>query len=188
MPQDGETFKADFIRDAEDFVDEIAFGGVKLSRLLYRMANYYLLEPERIHCATWCGRQLMLPISQTKFVYLYDLKDCGDDFYFDNVTAYVRKVMADIEQLSFDETLKREIRLTAELIELGSEICKVKMHPEASASKAQELADRIVRLLPEYKALWDLRNYEKGIERSYNQFVSRVKELRALAGADPAAL
>ena len=180
-PQDGETFKAGFIRDAEDFVDEYAFGGVKLSRLLYRMANYYLLEPERVHCATWCARELMMPLSQTKYAYLFDLKDCGDDFYFDNVTEYVRRVMADIEKLDFDETYKREIRLTAELIELGSEICKVKLHPEASAPAARELADRLDRLLPEYKALWDLRNYEKGIERSYSHFASRARELRALA-------
>lgn len=181
VPQDGETFKADFIRDAEDFVDEYAFGGVKLSRLLYRMANYYLLEPERIHCSTWCARELMMPLSQTKYAYLFDLKDCGDDFYFDNVTEYVRRVMADIEKLDFDETFKREIRLTAELIELGSEICKVKLHPEASAPVARSLADRMERIIPEYKALWDLRNYEKGIERSYNHFASRAKELRTLA-------
>ena len=187
-PQDGETFKADFIRDAESFVDDFAFGGVRLSRLLYRMANYYLLEPERIHCSTWCAREMMLPVSQTKYAYLFDLKDCGDDFYFDNVTEYVRRVMTDTEKLDFDETYKREIRLTAELIELGSGICKVKLHPEASASEAQELANRLIRLLPEYRDLWNLRNYEKGIERSYNHFASRAKELRALAESDPAIL
>ena len=185
VPQDGETFKADYIRDAESFVDEYAFGGVRLSRLLYRMANYYLLEPERIHCSTWCARELMMPIQETKYAYLFDLKDCGDDFYFDNVTEYVRRVMADIEKLDFDETWKREIRMTAQLIEIGSEICKVKLHPEASASEAQELANRLIRLLPEYRALWLLRNYEKGMERSYNHFVNRAKELRALAEADP---
>ncbi len=185
VPQDGETFKADFIRDAESFVDDCAFGGVRLSRLLYRMANYYLLEPERIHCSTWCARELMMPIQETKYAYLFDLKDCGDDFYFDNVTEYVRRVMADIEKLDFDETWKREIRMTAQLIEIGSEICKVKLHPEASASAAQELANRLIRLLPEYRALWLLRNYEKGIERSYNHFVNRARELRALAEADP---
>ena len=36
-PQDGESFKADFIRNAEAFVDGFAFGGARLSRLLYRM-------------------------------------------------------------------------------------------------------------------------------------------------------
>ncbi len=180
-PQDGETFKADFIREAEDFTDDHAFGGVKLSRLLYRMANYYLLEPERIHCATFCARELMMPLNQTKYVWLFDLKDRGDDFFFDNVTEYVRRVMADIEKLDFDETFKREIRVTAELIRAGAELCKVKLHPEASASGAGELADRLERVLPEYRALWNLRNYEKGIERSWNHFTARVQELRDLA-------
>ena len=90
---------------------------------------------------------------------------------------------------SFSQAIRIPLdRLTAEMIELGSELCKVKLHPRESAPKAQELADRMIRLLPEYRALWNLRNYEKGIERSYNHFVSRAKELRALAEADPAAL
>ena len=181
-PQDGETFKADFIRNAETFVDEYFFGGVKLSRLLYRMANYYLLEPERVHVCTMCAKELTLPISQTRYAHLFDLKDSGDDFYFDNVTAYVRRVMADIEKLSFDETYKQEIRLTAQLIELGSEICKVKLHPQASADQAQLLADQIDRILPEFTELWLLRNYERGVERFAGYLSDRRDELRALKG------
>ena len=182
-PQDGETFKADFIRAAEDFTDEYAFGGVKLSRLLYRMANYYLLEPERVHVCTMSAKEINLPLNETRYAHLFDLKDSGDDFYFDNVTAYVRRVMADIEKLSFDETVKREIRLTAELIEVGSELCKVKLHPRESADKAQMLADRIDSLLPEFRELWLIRNYEKGIERFWGYLVSRRDELRALKKA-----
>ena len=182
-PQDGETFKADFIRAAEDFTDEYAFGGVKLSRLLYRMANYYLLEPERVHVCTMCAKEINLPLTETRYAHLFDLKDSGDDFYFDNVTAYVRRVMADIEKLSFDETVKREIRLTAKLIEVGSELCKVKLHPRESVGEAQALADRIDGLLPEFRELWLIRNYEKGIERFWGYLVSRRDELRALKKA-----
>ena len=179
-PQDGESFKADFIRNAEAFVDGYAFGGVGLSRLLYRMANYYLLEPERVHVCTMCAKELFLPISETRYAHLFDMKDSGDDFYFDNVTAYVERVMADIEKLCFDETIKREIRLTARLIVLGSEVCKVKLHPSESAEKAKELADMIDELLPEYVALWNMRNYEKGVERFSAQLAARRDELRAL--------
>ncbi|MDO5326939.1 MAG: family 20 glycosylhydrolase [Clostridia bacterium] len=179
-PQDGESFKADFIRNAEIFVNEYFFGGVKLSRLLYRMANYYLLEPERVHVCTMCAKELTLPINQTRYAHLFDIKDSGDDFYFDNVTAYVRKVMADIEKLDFDETYKREIRLTAQLIELGSEICKVKLHPQASAAQAQALADQIDRILPEFTQLWLARNYERGVERFAGYLADRRDELRAL--------
>ena len=180
-PQDGESFKADFIRNAETFVDEYFFGGVKLSRLLYRMANYYLLEPERVHVCTMCAKELTLPISQTRYAHLFDIKDSGDDFYFDNVTAYVRKVMADIEKLDFDETYKREIRLTAQLIELGSEICKVKLHPQDSVNAAPALADKIDRILPEFTELWIMRNYERGVEKFAGCLTDRRDELRALA-------
>ncbi len=180
-PQDGETFKADFIRNAETFVDEFAFGGAHLSRLLYRMANYYLLEPERVHVCTMCAKELTLPLNTTRYAHLFDLKDSGDDFYFDNVTDYVRRVAADIERLSFDELFKREIRLTAQLIELGSEVCKVKLHPIESACGAGALADMIDRILPEFTDLWRRRNYEKGIERFSGCLLARRDELRALA-------
>ena len=181
-PQDGESFKADFIRGAEDFVDEFVFDGAKVARLMYRMANYYLLEPERVHVCTMSAKQLTLPISETKYAHLFDIKDSGDDFYFDNVTAYVRKVMADIEKVEFDERLKREIRVTAWLIELGSEICKVKLHPQESVGEVDRLVALIDRILPEYEELWTYRNYEMGMERSYGYFTARRAELLALKG------
>lgn len=180
-PQDGESFKAEFIRNAEIFVDQHFFGGVPLSRLMYRMANYYLLEPERVHVCTMSAKQLIVPLNETRFAHIFDLKDSGDDFYFNNVTDYVRRVMADIEKLTFDDWFKREIRLTARLIVLGSEFCKVKLHPQASLREAAELAGWIDELLPEYIEIWNHRNYEMGIERFVNHLKARRDELRALA-------
>ena len=179
-PQDGESFKAEFIRGAEAFTDDFAFGGAGLSRLLYRMANYYLLEPERVHVCTMCAKELILPVSETRYAHLFDMKDSGDDFYFDNVTAYVRRIIADIKKLPLDDLILREICLTAELIELGSELCKVKLHPMDSVREAHELADRIDRILPEYEEIWCIRNYPKGAERFADQLRARQKELRAL--------
>ena len=179
-PQDGESFKADFIRAAEAFVDDYMFGGAHLSRLLYRMANYYLLEPERVHVCTMCAKELTLPIDTTRYAHLFDLKDSGDDFYFDNVTSYVRRVMDDIERLAFDETVKDEIRLTAKLIELGSEICKVKLHPEQSSDAAHELADTIDGIVAEYRRLWLIRNYESGVEKFADHLIARRDEMRKL--------
>ena len=179
-PQDGESFKADFIRNAETFVDEEVFGGAKVSRLMYRMANYYLLEPERVHVCTMCAKQLTMPISQTKYAHLFDLKDSGDDFYFDNVTDYVRRVMADLEKVDFDGQMKREVRWTAWMIELGSEICKVKLHPEQSVDKVDELVALLDKCMDEYKSLWMYRNYEKGIEKFLAHMENRRAELLAL--------
>ena len=179
-PQDGESFKAEFIRSAETFVDEFFFGGTKVSRLMYRMANYYLLEPERVHVCTMSAKQLILPVHVTRYAHLFDMKDSGDDFYFDNVTDYVRRVMADIEKLDFDPLFKREIHLTAQLIELGSELCKVKLHPFQSVREAHALADMIDRILPEYIEIWNIRNYEMGVERFVGHLKARRDELRAL--------
>lgn len=178
--QDGESFKAEFIRASEDFSDEYFFGGAKVSRLMYRMANYYLLEPERVHVCTMSAKQLTLPLNETKYAHLFDMKDSGDDFYFDNVTDYVRRVMADIEKLDFDDRLKREIRVTAWMIELGSEICKVKLHPQDSVDKVDELVALIDRILPEYIEIWNFRNFEMGIARSQGYLMSRREELLAL--------
>jgi len=178
--QDGESFKAEFIRAAEDFTDDYFFGGAKVSRLMYRMANYYLLEPERLHVCTMSAKQLTLPLNETRYAHLFDMKDSGDDFYFDNVTEYVRKVMADIEKVHFDERLKREIRVTAWMIELGSEVCKVKLHPQESVDKVDELVALIDKILPEYIELWNYRNFEMGIARSQGYLTSRREELLAL--------
>jgi hypothetical protein len=119
-------------------------------------------------------------MNETRYAHLFDMKDSGDDFYFDNVTEYVRKVMADIEKVDFDERLKREIRVTAWMIELGSEVCKVKLHPQESVDKVDELVALIDKILPEYIELWNYRNFEMGIGRSQGYLTSRREELLAL--------
>jgi len=75
---------------------------------------------------------------------------------------------------------KREIRVTAWLVELGSEICKVKLHPEASVGKVDELVALIDKILPEYIDIWNIRNYEMGIARFRDQLYARREELLAL--------
>ena len=178
--QDGESFKAEFIRASEDFVDEYAFEGKKVSRLMYRMANYYLLEPERVHVCTMCAKQLSMPMNVTKYAHLFDLKDSGDDFYFDNVTDYVSRVMADIEKIDFDERMKREVRFTALLIELGSEVCKVKLNPEITKEKADALVKMLDLAIDEYEELWNYRNYAKGIEKFMVHLKGRKEEILKL--------
>ena len=178
--QDGESFKAEFIRGAEAFVDEEMFGGAKVSNLLYRMCNYYLLEPERVHVCTMSAKHLTLPISETKYAHLFDLKDSYDDFYFDNVIDYVRRVLADIETVEFDERMKREIRINSQMVILGSEICKIKLNPAPTAEKVDELVAMIDAIRAEYVELWNFRNYEKGIEKFLTHIDSRRAELLAL--------
>ena len=162
--QDGETFKADFIRAAEDYVNSAVFNGVPVSRLLYRLANYYLLEPERVHVGTMCGELFTRPFEETGYFRFFDLKDCGDDFYFDNVTAYVRKVLADVEKLDFDPQLKAEIFLNSKMVILSSELAKVRMGSPTTEAQRQAILSLMDEIGQEFPILWDKRNYPKGKE------------------------
>ena len=178
--QDGETFKADFIRNSEKYVDEEIFGGVPVSRLLYRMGNYYLLEPERVHVGTMCGELFRLPLNESRYAYFYDIKECGDEFYFNNVTEYVNKVLSDIKKLDFDEHLKSEIILNSEMVILSSELCKIRMGYKFSNEKLDELIVLSDRLAKEFYELWIRRNFEKGVEIFKSQIETRKNELVAL--------
>ena len=178
--QDGETFKADFIRNSEKYVDDEIFGGVPVSRLLYRMGNYYLLEPERVHVGTMCGELFRLPLNESRYAYFYDIKECGDEFYFNNVTEYVNKVLSDIKKLDFDEQLKSEIILNSEMVILSSELCKIRMGYKFSNEKLDELIVLSDRLAKEFYELWIRRNFEKGVEIFKSQIETRKNELVAL--------
>ncbi len=180
IEQDGEKFKAEFIKNSEKYVDDVLFGGKRVSNLLYRMGNYYLLEPERVHCCTMCGGIFKRPLSETNFNGLFDLKDSGDAFYFDNVTEYVKKVLADIEKVEFDERLKREIIINSKMVILSSELCKVRIGCPISDEKKAELVSLIDWMADEYRELWCFRNFEKGIEDFENQLAGRKAELLAL--------
>lgn len=177
VEQDGETFKADFIRAAEDFVDENVFAGAKVARLMYRMGNYYLLEPERVHVGTMSAQLMLPPLPQTKYAHLYDLKDSGDEFYFNNVIEYVRKVLADIKNVEFDEQLKREIVLNSNMVILGAALCKIRIGNKLPKDEIRELIALIDWILPEYHELWCKRNYEKGVELYEKVLSARRAEL-----------
>ena len=177
VKQDGETFKADFIRNAESYVDAEVFGGIPVSRLMYRLSNYYLLEPERVHCGTMCGELFTRPFPETGYFWFFDLKNCGDDFYFDNVTSYVRKVLSDVERLDFDTQLKAEIVLNAKMVILSSELCKIRTGSPLTGTHLQELLTLIAEIEAEFPVLWDKRNYPKGKEIFLDQLAGHKEAL-----------
>ncbi len=162
--QDGETFKADYIRGAKSFVDFFVFGGEKVSEQLYRISNYYLLEPERIHLGSMCGEVLQYPITKKGYHIFFDLDECGDDFYFDNVVSYLERILSDIEKLKMDERYKREIVINSKMAILSAELCKVRKNEVIDKKIAKKLLRLIDWMIPEYKELWCFRNYEKGVE------------------------
>lgn len=178
--QNGETFKAEFIHAAEKFMDFYVFGCAGLSRLLYRMANYYLLEPERIHVGTMCGEIFFQPLNETEHAPYFDLKVCGDDFYFDNVIEYVGKILKDIEAMPICDKLKRQIAVNAKMVILSCEHCKIRMSQTASAGKKAELAALSDWIAAEFKALWLMDNYEKGVQNFVGVLEARKNELLAM--------
>ena len=178
--QDGESFKADFIRNAESYADEVVFGRRGVAELMYRMANYYFLEPERVHSGTMCGESFKMPINETCFGNIFELRDRGDKFYFENVTWYVKRVLADFEKMDFDEYLKREIIVNSKSIILASEICKVRLGEIPSNEEIDDLVNLADEIRKEFIILWNRRNFEKGIEDFLSQIDGRRAELIAL--------
>lgn len=177
--QNGEDFKTDYIRAANKFMDNYWFGGKEVSEYLYRLANYYLLEPERIHVGTICGESFGEPLDVTGNIF-FDLKRNGYDFYFDNLIEYVEKIMKDIETIDFDARLKKEILLGAKQVIVSAELCKIRRKQEVSVDKCKEISALIDEVRAEFMDCWRDRNFEKGIEIYSDKLLLRKAEMEAL--------
>ncbi len=180
--QDGESFKYEFIKAAETYVDEVLFGGEGVSELLYRFSNYYLLEPERVHVGTMCGESLQLPLSQTKYVHLFDLKNRGDRFYFDNVIDYVKRVLADFERVEIDPHFKREITVNARMVIFSAELCNIRLGHVPPRDAIKALIAEAEWIEQEFVCLWNRTNFAHGTEEFLSQLRPRREELIALLG------
>lgn len=175
--QNGGMLKPDFIRNSEKYIDTYVFGGANVSRWLYKMQQYYLLEPERLHSSTMCGFIIRKPLSETAIEHFFDLKECGDDFYFENVIAYMKKAMAGLDAVEFDENWKRQAMVNCNMVILSAELCFIRMHQTATNEKIDELVQMIDDISMEYATLWDMENYPKGKEHFLDQLADRRKEL-----------
>lgn len=178
--QNGENFKYEFIHGAEEYVDEMFFGGAEVSKLMYRMSNYYLLEPERVHLGSMCGLLFKKPLSEANYAGFCNLKPTGDIFYFDNVSNYVKSIIKDIEKVDFDMQLKREILLNSRMVILSSETCKLRLGYKLSDEALNELIEEIDFISREYYDLWCKRNYEKGVEDFLEQLKLKRNEILEL--------
>lgn len=174
--QNGEDFKTDYIRAANKFMDDYWFGGVEVSEHLYRLSNYYLLEPERVHVGTICGEIFGAPLDVTGNTY-FELKRNGYDFYFDNLIEYVKKIMKDVETLDFDARLKKEILLGAKQVLVSAELCKVRRDQAITSDKCKEVSALIDEVYAEFTDCWRARNFEKGIEIYAGKLLERKAEM-----------
>ena len=117
------------------------------------------------------------PLSETAVEPFFDLKECGDDFYFENVTAYVQKCIDAVEKIDFDEIWKRQVILNAKMVILSSDLCIIRMHQTAENAEIERLVNLIDEIYDEYTYLWDLENYPEGKDHFLSQLRDRRKEL-----------
>lgn len=172
--------KADFIKNAKKFIDKKYFGGKNVSEYIYRLGQYYLLEPERIPGFAMSMRLIDKPLTETAIYGDFDLLECGDDFYFDNVLDYVRKIIADVEKIDFDENFKRQILVNSKHVIIGAETSKIRYNRVATTEKIDELINLIDENLKEYEILWERENFSKGKEDFMNMLIGRRKDLIAM--------
>ena len=125
---------------------------------------------------TMCSFTLTIPMDEVECE-TFNIKECGDDFYFDNVISYVGSVCRDIEKAKANENLKAEVLCNAEMILLGAELCKIKTHGFVSREKKEELLKRFDNVIEEYTKLWKVKNFENGIENSVGRLKARRAEL-----------
>ncbi len=181
--QDGESFKYEFIKAAENYIDSEVFGVFGVAELLYRFSNYYLLEPERVHVGTMCGESLQLSLTETKYAHLFDLKNRGDRFYFDNVIDYVKKVLSDFEKVEIDPFFKREITVNAHMVIFSAELCNIRLGHLPSKGALDALIAEADWIEKEFILLWDRTNFAHGKEEFLSQLRPRRAELCALRDA-----
>lgn len=166
-----------FERYSADFLDHFVFDGEKVGKYLHRLANYSLLEPERVRLGTMCGMTLWQDLDKTSYYAYFDLKECGDEFYFDNVIRYVSEILEDVKALAIDEICKREIILNSNMVILAAEFCKLRMGNRISSEKAAKMITFIDEMRKEFCALWLERNYEEGISRFLGILNARKADL-----------
>ncbi len=162
--RDGIGFGVDYLEMVKDILDELVFDCKGVSELIFRMGNYYLLEPMRIPVGTMLGGNFWKPISETKLYNLFDLKKLDVEFYYNNVISYAKQILDEMEKLPLCDEFKREMLLNSKMVLLSAEICKIRGKTEISSDKADELISIINWMIPEYRELWCEQNYEKGVE------------------------
>lgn len=175
--QTGEAFKTDYIYSAKKYADKYIYHG-HASDYIFRLSDYYLHEPERIHNGTMSGMSVNLPMS-AKEVGDFNLNCFDPGFYFQNTAEYLRKVIADIEKTEFDPIYKREILVNAKTALLGAILMILRIDSGDKVLVKTAIA-MIDELIPEYEYLWDKRNYHVGCSRFSETLGKRKSELLSI--------
>lgn len=164
IQQQGGWRKPYFVHNAQKYIDEYMFGGAKVSRHLCNMANYYLLEPERVAVSTIVSGMFYLELSNPIKEDFFDVRKIGEPCQFEDIIYRMKRELAKVEAQDFDEAYKREISVNAHMVILGSEFAIAKMNGGVTKEKAEELYKLIDWIMAEHKIAWLNRDFEKGLE------------------------
>lgn len=178
--QNGGNNKSRYVKKSMKYIDDAIFDGVQVSGWLYKMQQYYLLEPERIHNGTMCGYIFQFPITETAFPKFFDISDIGDEFYFENIICYMKKTMNGFSNVDMDEGWKRQALINGKMVVFSAELCLIRLNQTATNEKIDELVKMADEITEEYAILWDIENYPKGKDHYLNQVADRKKELIAM--------
>ncbi len=179
--QDRYMFKTDFIKGAREYTDKVVFEGKPISELMYRLGQYYLLEPQRTPGGTSCMKMIGKPLCDSSCGSpLYggvDYQYFGDDFYFDNLESYMKKAIGCVEETEFDENYKRQILVNSYQALIGIETARIRYHRGSTPEKIDEIIKMIDDNLKEYEVLWDRENFPKGKENFMVMLEGRRSDL-----------
>lgn len=175
----GWILKTDFVRAAERFADRFVFDD-KLSRLIYRLQRYYLMEPELMHDCTLTGISLRYLLDSNIVHGTFDLEECGDELCFDNIIEYVRSVCCRVRETTPSAEWKEQILCNCKCIVFASELNKIRLTKKAEDIKIKELIALADEIISDYDRLWMSENYPKGREIFTDFLYCRKSELNAM--------
>ena len=108
------------------------------------------------------------------YVFCFDVKKCGEPFYFENIIHYIKRCLDGIKDISFDENWKRQIIINANMVILSAELNIIRINECVSKEKREELIKLIDSISIEYTELWDRENYPKR-QRTFSFAACREK-------------
>ena len=181
IAQNGYEMKHPFTEAAKNYVDEYIFDGKKASHFHYKLSQIYLLEPKRIHCSSMVPYAFPLKLSETVVPGFFDLKE-EEPFYFENIIAYLGRILSELKGADFDEILRRQTVLDAKFYLLGAELCIIRINGCADEEKIDALVALIDEIEREHTELWLRDNFKIGLERSIATLTSHREELLAMRG------
>ncbi|MBQ8311261.1 MAG: family 20 glycosylhydrolase [Clostridia bacterium] len=176
IEQNGYEMKHPFTRAAQKYVDEYVFDGKKVSHFLYKLAQTYLLEPERIHCSSETPFSFSLRLNETVVPGFMDLAE-QDPFYYENVIDYLNKILSALETADIDEKAKRQMVLDARFYVLAAELDIIRINQAVTGEKIDALVALIDWIAEEHRTLWLADNFENGLEKSISLLQRHRAEL-----------